>query len=499
MTRIRDWAFLYYRRTLPPLELELVLDAATTNSTTIPAPDSSTALPARLRFVPTQLVTHSTAAQNSNSNSSTTTTRLHEIIQRIGEICLTPELALVMLFPAQAHQAHLLLSENDPPPSDSGDDTASTDVTDLACFDENIFDLCHNKADILDCMGTPIPPDIARLSRAFLDLINEQCLPNPTLVTLPHPVHVCAWNVQSPPRVILYTGAHPPIVKPQAESHAFRPPHTLQKVLLDERSKRETPSSIVALDQNSDDLTVQAIRNALLAYYHAQNQSYDTITKHTTVHTQDHTLEEAAVVFATPPDRNHSTIQLNQSPPWDKDHIDSRYAETQTAVNGLRYRDWVCVFADDSHLEKCKLEGHVLDITQFHQALVPWHNASAQKKEYTNHEDLQWAVSRSSLPLEQRVLHDRPNNNNNTTNLTQPAPTIISQFTAFTRSVKARLLQDIKLLPVPSPLHTVDRLNVAVYTDEPSSQVLVVYAPTSEDPEAPNNTKLEFVSFTLLL
>ena len=458
--------------------------------------------------MPTRLITHSSNLKpepSTNTNTNSSSSRLHEIIQRIGEICLTPELGLVMLFPAQAHQAHLLLSENsmpnDPDETNSSSSSSITDVLDLACFDENIFELCYNKDDILDCMGTPIPPDIARLSRSFLDLLTDECLPSPTLVTLSQPVHVCAWNVQSPPRVILYAGAHPPPTHPN-----HRPPHTLQKIILDERSKRETPSSIVILDQNSDDLTAQSIRNALLAYYHAQNQSYDTISKHTTVHTQDHTLEEAAIVFATPPDRNHSTIQLNQSPPWDKDHIDSRYAETQTAVNGLRYRDWVCVFAGDSNLEKCKLEGHVLDITQFHQALVPWHNAtntSTPKKEYTNHEDLQWAVSRSSLPLEQRVLHDRPpNNNNNTTTkttTTQPVPTmIVSQFTAFTRSVKARLLQDIKLLPVPSPLHTVDRLNVAVYTDEPSNQVLVVYAPTSNDPESPNNTRLEFVSFTLL-
>ena len=334
------------------------------------------------------LANHSTAPPQ---GAGPPNTRLHEIIQRIGEICLSPELALVMLFPAQAHQAYLLLE-------------TATNVTNFT-FNEDPSDFCHDKPSILDCMGVPAPlPASARLSRAFLDQLTNDCLPPPTLVTLPHPVHVCAWNVQSPPRVILYTGDAP-------FSH-HKPPHTLKKILLEERSKRPTPSSITVLDPTNgqDDLTAQAIRDALLAFYHCQEQPTRTPTRQeppsstttpsttnptttSTIHAQDHTLEEAAVVFIAPPDRNHSTIPLHQSPPWDKDHIDSRYAETQLATNGLRYRDWLCVFADDSHLEKCKLEGHILDITQFHQALVPWHTPS--EKDYTNHRSLQWAVSRS--------------------------------------------------------------------------------------------------------
>ena len=455
---------------MPPLQFELIASSAATT-------------PARLRFVPACLLVSPPSPATKSPGPANT--RLHEIIQRVGEICLSPELALVMLFPAQAHQAHLML-----------EDPASVSDPVPACFQvsENVFDFCHDRPAILDCMGIPTPPATARLSRAFLDQLTSDCLPPPTLVTLPKPVHVCAWNVQSPPRVILYTGE---AVPPKFET----PPHTLQKILLDERSKRHTPSSIVALDHTrGDDLTAQAIRDALLAYYHRREQPTRTPTRQEplssattlkSIHTQDHTLEEAAVVFIHPPDRNHSTIPLNQSPPWDKDHVDSRYAETQNATNGLRYRDWLCVFANDTHLEKCKLEGHVLDITQFHQALVPWHTPAT--KEYTNHQTLQWAVSRSSLPLEQRVLHNRPQSSSSST----PEPA--SQFTSFTRSVKARLLQDIKLLPVPSPLHTVDRLNVSIYTDEPSNQVLVVYAPTSSfGSEDIPNTQLEFVSFSLL-
>ncbi len=161
-----------------------------------------------------------------------------------------------------------------------------------------------------------------------------------------------------------------------------------------------------------------------------------------------------------------------------RSHVPFRYAETQTASNGLRYRDWVCVYASDSRLEKCKLEGHILDITQVHQALVPWHRQNNQMG------PVEYAVVRSSLPLEQRVLHDR----------TPPDEAGVSRFTAFSRSVKARLLQDLKLLPLRNPgTDTLDRQNVTVYQDEPAGQILLVYSPTTASCEP----RLEFISFSL--
>lgn len=137
------------------------------------------------------------------------------------------------------------------------------------------------------------------------------------------------------------------------------------------------------------------------------------------------------------------------------------------------------MYASDSKLEKCKLEGHVLDITHAHQAMVPWHRRSDQIG------PVEYAVARSSLPLEQRVLHDRS---------PPDASGGVTRFTAFARSVKARLLQDLKLLPLRNPAtDTLDRQNVTVYTDEPANQILLVYAPT-----APADPRLEFISFSLL-
>jgi hypothetical protein len=103
---------------------------------------------------------------------------------------------------------------------------------------------------------------------------------------------------------------------------------------------------------------------------------------------------------------------------------------------------------------------------------VPWKRDAAQGQ-------LEWVTVRSSLPLEQRVLHDRT-----------PPNSGVSRFTAFTRSCKARLLQDLKNLPTRTPEQSIDRANVSVYQDEPSQSLLVVYAPTS-------STRLEFVSLAL--
>ena len=99
---------------------------------------------------------------------------------------------------------------------------------------------------------------------------------------------------------------------------------------------------------------------------------------------------------------------------------------------------------------------------------------------------------RSSLPLEQRVLHDR----------TPPtAAKEVSDFTAFVRSAKARLVQDLKLLPTRDPTSTaagIERHNITFYEDEPARQVLLVYAPNTTNTTTTGTTQLEFISLSLL-
>lgn len=91
---------------------------------------------------------------------------------------------------------------------------------------------------------------------------------------------------------------------------------------------------------------------------------------------------------------------------------------------------------------------------------------------------------RSSLPLEQRVMHDRAH----TQQQQLPPP----RFTCFVRSAKARLLQDLKGLPIPDNARShINRANTSFYEDERAGQILLVYAPDEAE-------RLEFVSMTLL-
>ena len=173
--------------------------------------------------------------------------------------------------------------------------------------------------------------------------------------------------------------------------------------------------------------------------------------------------------------------------------LPARYSETQTAPNGLRYRDWVCVYASDTRLEKCKLEAHILDINQVHQSMVPWHRHTPGTTSTTDKPSMEYVTVRSSLPLEQRVLHDRAGaTSSSSSSSSTEADASPTRFTSFVRSVKARLLQDLKLLPLRNPETdgAIDRQNLTLYTDEPAGQVLLVYTPEQ-------GKQLEFISFSL--
>ncbi len=120
----------------------------------------------------------------------------------------------------------------------------------------------------------------------------------------------------------------------------------------------------------------------------------------------------------------------------------------------------------------------MLNVERYYQTKLPYKRAQGGPLEYV--------LARSSLPLDARVLRD----------IGVGPDTLagggVDCFTSFTRAVKGRFLQDLKLLPVPDPdTHVVQRINTSVYIDEPSLQVLVVYAPDGQD-------RLQFVSLSLL-
>ena len=228
--------------------------------------------------------------------------RLQEIIARLGEICLTPELIHVVLFPEEAH--------------------TGSNINSLACHDPALA------IGFMEALSAYAQDCESRLLNAgrFLTAFQSRCLPPPTLVTLRNPLHLCAWRLETPPRVCLYTGEHP--LDPRTLDLSAHLPHTLSKILLEDRSKRPTPSRIHLLHQSEDidnDHTPDAIRTSLLHYAQTSLTSYRERLPLAKTTAQDHTLEEAFASLIHPPTRNHTLIALNQSPPWDKDHVDSRY------------------------------------------------------------------------------------------------------------------------------------------------------------------------------
>jgi hypothetical protein len=230
--------------------------------------------------------------------------RLHEIIVRLGEICLSPELAHIMLYPAHAlaHQSGATQPQLD--------------------FTADCRAACLDPASVFAAMDTPQASTNTTQASKCLANFQASCLPAPVQTTLRQPIHVCAWKVETPSRICLYTGEHPTSPSTSIDPASLAP-HTLSKVLLDERSKRPVPTRIHILQHDAP--AIQDIRTSLLHYAQTgltphcqrlQQPPYGTPL--------DHTLEEAVACLIHPPARNHTTIQLNQRCPWDKDHIDSR-------------------------------------------------------------------------------------------------------------------------------------------------------------------------------
>jgi hypothetical protein len=243
-------------------------------------------------------------------------TRLNEIVARIGEICLSPELAHVMLFPgyalAYASSPHWQGCHNSP---------SSTEATlQVKDFPQTCRELCYDPTCILLAMDESDPTISHYLSQAgkFISKFQSDCLPIPITTTSHQPIHVCAWKLESPARVCLYTGENLPSMA-SVETATFSP-HTISKILREERSKRPTPSRIHLVTQ--DDLSPNAIRASLLHYAQTALTSQGECIQEN--HALDHTIEEAVACLIHAPTSNHTQTKLNQSPPWDKHDIDSR-------------------------------------------------------------------------------------------------------------------------------------------------------------------------------
>ena len=191
-------------------------------------------------------------------------------------------------------------------------------------FPQAYTETCEDPHAVLIAMDLPPHLQNIALAAKFLAQFQATCLPPPALITLRQPVHLCAWRLDAPPRICLYTGEHPS--DPTSIDPSTLLPHTLSKVLLEERTKRPNPARIHLTSH--DEISPNAARLSLLHYAQTalttQREKLPSQPTSTVLH---HTLEEAITCLIHPPTRNHTTIELNQSPPWDKDHIDSRYPQ----------------------------------------------------------------------------------------------------------------------------------------------------------------------------
>jgi len=133
-----------------------------------------------------------------------------------------------------------------------------------------------------------------------------------------YPLHMLAWRIDTPSRIIAFTGTGMDVGSFMTGELA---PHTLSKTLLEERSQRQDPSSV----HLTEFPVVASVRRSLRSWA-AKNlgEGFREKVEQDEDGMQAHTLEEAIACFVTKSNKNHSELRLNESKRWDKGEIDSR-------------------------------------------------------------------------------------------------------------------------------------------------------------------------------
>jgi hypothetical protein len=298
-----------------------------------------------------------------------------------------------------------------------------------------------------------------------------QCLPAVELRTFPAQKQFLAWRIDLPPRALLYHGEATEI------DLSATPPYLLNKSSMQDKLQCRTLSGISILDSTYSD--TDALHSALRACIaeevidpHADFADHPlhkvsirvgpgkTEIHHTT------TLAEAVNLFTGPPPFRTSDVMLHQSEPWNEEHIDDRYAERQTARNGVRFRDWATVYHDEHEIQRCRMASHAITCGQVYETHFPLSTPTGNR----------WVSVASTIQAETRMLRHMGGN---------------SSLEVLRRSVDGRFMHDSKLLPVRNKGDVVDRAHMELYADQSSGQVLLAYAPVSMD----GSKTIEFMSF----
>jgi hypothetical protein len=373
--------------------------------------------------------------------------RFQDIIARMGESASCPEVAHMMLSPETL--AEYLSGRS------VGDDTSSMDMI-----------LFNDRSRVMRSMDTGFSGDSPAFTRCIQALVT--CLPSVHPETFPTPLSILAWRIDCPPRVILYTGDTDRL------DLASTPPHTLSKTVVVDKVPKRTVSGVSLLSDTGD--SMQSLRSCIVHELiesdkgdwgdHTMHQV--TVRNKPTTYTTT-TLAEAVNIFSCQPPTEHSILHVGESATWDKAHIDDRYAESQMASNGIRFRDWLTMYKYGDDLHRCRLASHHIWINE----LFHTHFPVGETEGYS------WVSVASTLPTETRVLKHLGGK---------------TDLEVLKRSVENRFMNDTKLLPVWHPTDTVKQSHVEIYTDEPACQVAIVYAPVAADGTA---RRLELMSFRL--
>jgi hypothetical protein len=252
-----------------------------------------------------------------------------------------------MMFPTQSMDALIAAHPKEPPKQ--------------SAHRQIYTQLCSDPAAPLNLMHDPAISSItATPARAFLQeffqRFPQSSLPPPPpqalftaaniasrtrLVQYPTPVHLLAWRIDRPTRMILYTGASCP--PPSKLDPLGMQPHTFQKILLEERTRRPQPSVVQFLEKGQENPSA-AVRASLAAYAkHRLTPFFERVpvprqpplsssssrfptnpTRNLSV--ANHILEEviACFIHAPPKPENHTVVSVNGATQWDKAHIDPR-------------------------------------------------------------------------------------------------------------------------------------------------------------------------------
>jgi hypothetical protein len=367
--------------------------------------------------------------------------RFQDIIARMGDSASCPEVAHMMLSPDTLSK--YLAGE----PHDE-----------LSPLDMHLF---NDRSRVLRAMDAGFSGDSPAFTGCIKALV--ACLPSVRAEAFPTPLSVLAWRIDCPPRVILYTG--------QADrvDLGVTLPHALPKVVIPEKIPKRTVAGISILSDTGD--SMESLRSCIVQDLvgpgfadHPMHQVQPRAKQMSFVTT---TLAEAVAVFSCQPPGEHSILRVGESATWDKDHIDDRYAESQIASNGVRFRDWLTVYKDGNDLHRCRLASHHVKVNELFHTHFPVGEAGG----YT------WVSVASTLPTETRVLRHLGGK---------------TDLETLRRSVENRFMNDPKLLPVWHPTDTVAQSHMEIYADEGACQVAIVYAPVSADG---TERRLELMSF----